>query len=61
MAKKVEQRTMPHEIYVVREGIDGVETYLMASEDIEGFEDTQLVGIYELKRTARKQVEHSLL
>lgn len=60
MAKKSTRQMMPEQIYVVR-AYDGDDTYLTASEGIEDIDDTDVVGVYELIRTARKQVEHTLL
>ena len=66
MAKKVKgtalaaAKLFPTEIYVGFEQ-EGEDHYPIANLDIEPFDDTQAVGVYELKEVRRKQIEHSLL
>lgn len=52
-------KALPKQIYVVREA-DRDETYLVVHEDYDTIDDALKVGIYELKETVTKVIQHSL-
>ena len=54
------KKLFPETLYVNHED-DGGDGYFIAQNDIEYFDDTDAVAIYELKDVRRKRVEHLLM
>jgi hypothetical protein len=58
----MKKQQLPKRIYVVNRLEKGeVEPFLIASEDSLGFDNDEIVGVYELVNTKRKQIAHELV
>jgi hypothetical protein len=59
--KKPRVKSLPKTIYVVRETDIADDPVLIAHEDYVTIDDDAKVGIYELKETVTKIVQHALV
>lgn len=58
---KPKESPLPGKIYAVRYTADDGEEMIISDEQIEGFHDGDLVGVYELVDIRRKFETHSLV
>lgn len=52
------KETLPDSLYVVKRDSDGIDGYFVATDNLEDIDREEVVGVYDLVSTGKKDVTH---